>query len=183
MLAVLPFENLGSAEEEYFADGITDEITSRLARISALRVISRTSAMKYKNTDKTIPQIGEELGADYILEGTILWDKSGGDDIGVPVNTVLAEPDADLIEVPDPGDTRRWQGFEEIAATAGDRYVLACFSSPLFQRQWFLRGMNEVLLDLALRPDFAHALLDRLAAFSVEIVKGVAARCIVARSN
>lgn len=80
MLAVLPFENLGSAEDEYFADGMTDEITSRLARISALRVISRTSAMQYKNTDKTIPQIGEELGVDYILEGTILWDKSGDTD-------------------------------------------------------------------------------------------------------
>ncbi len=80
MLAVLPFENLGSAEDEYFADGITDEITSRLAKLSGLGVISRTSAMKYKNTDKTIPQIGKELGVDFILEGTIFWDKSGDTD-------------------------------------------------------------------------------------------------------
>ncbi len=77
MLAVLPFENLGSPEDEYFADGITDEITSRLAGLSALRVISRTSAIQYKDTDKGLPQIAAELGVDYILEGTIRWDKTG----------------------------------------------------------------------------------------------------------
>ena len=76
MLAVLPFENLGAVEDEYFADGITDEITSRLAKLSELRVISRTSAIQYKDTDKGLPQIAGELGVDYILEGTIRWDKA-----------------------------------------------------------------------------------------------------------
>ncbi|MCH9032657.1 MAG: protein kinase, partial [candidate division Zixibacteria bacterium] len=80
MLAVLPFENLGSAEDEYFADGITDEITSRLAKLSGLGVISRTSSMQYKKTDKSLQQIGAELGVSYILEGTILWDKTGDTD-------------------------------------------------------------------------------------------------------
>lgn len=78
MLAVLPFENLGSPEEEYFADGITEEITTRLAKIGGLGVISHTSARKYKKTDKTLKQIGAELGADFILEGNIRWAKSGG---------------------------------------------------------------------------------------------------------
>ncbi|MCI0597258.1 MAG: protein kinase, partial [candidate division Zixibacteria bacterium] len=78
MLAVLPFDNLGSAEEEYFADGITEEITTRLAKIGRLGVISHTSSRKYKKTDKTMKQIGAELGADYILEGNIRWAKSGG---------------------------------------------------------------------------------------------------------
>ena len=73
MLAVLPFENLGPAEEEYFADGITEEITVRLASIQGLGVIARTSAIQYKNTQKTLQQIGEELGVDYILEGTVRW--------------------------------------------------------------------------------------------------------------
>ncbi len=77
MLAVLPFDNLGSVEQEYFADGITDEITTRLAKIGGLGVISHTSARKYKKTDKTVKQIGAELGADYILEGNIRWAKSG----------------------------------------------------------------------------------------------------------
>jgi len=75
-LVVLPFENLGPPEEEYFADGVTEEITSRLARISGLGVIGRTSAIQYKNTDKTIREIGEELGVDYLLEGTVRWEKS-----------------------------------------------------------------------------------------------------------
>ncbi len=77
MLAVLPFENLGSPEDEYFADGITDEITSRLARFTGLGVISRTSAMQYKGGSKSLRDIGRELGVDYILEGTIRWDKTG----------------------------------------------------------------------------------------------------------
>lgn len=80
MLAVLPFENLGGEEDEGFADGITDAITSQIAKIGGLGVISRTSAMQYKDTDKSLRQIGSELGVGYILEGTILWDKTGDTD-------------------------------------------------------------------------------------------------------
>jgi len=76
MLVVLPFENLGPPEDEYFADGITEEITSRLSALHGLGVISRNSAKQYKRTDKTIKQIGEELGIDYLLEGTVRWDRS-----------------------------------------------------------------------------------------------------------
>jgi TolB-like protein len=78
MIAVLPFENLGSANDEYFADGMTEEITSRLATIEGLGVISRTSAVAAKAPGKTVNQIGKELGVDYILEGTVRWSKSGG---------------------------------------------------------------------------------------------------------
>ncbi len=77
VLAVLPFENMGQADDDYFADGITDEITSRLATIPGLKVISRSSAMRYKGTDKSTREVGKELGATYILEGTIRWDRSG----------------------------------------------------------------------------------------------------------
>jgi len=77
MLVVLPFENLGPAENEYFADGMTEEITSRLASISGLGVISRTSAMQYKNVIKSAEQIGRELGVQYILEGTIRYQSVG----------------------------------------------------------------------------------------------------------
>lgn len=76
-LAVLPFVNLGPPEDEYFADGITDEIISRLAVIKGLAVISRTSSMQYKKSGKGLPEIGQELGVEYILEGTIRWDKAG----------------------------------------------------------------------------------------------------------
>ncbi len=76
-LVVLPFENLGAPEDEYFADGITDEIIARLTGISEMSVIAENSAMQYKKTQKTIKQIAEELGVDYILSGTIRWQKSG----------------------------------------------------------------------------------------------------------
>lgn len=70
-LVVLPFENLGPSEDEYFADGITNEVTARLTGIRGLGVISRQSAAQYKNERKSTKQIAEELGVDYILEGTI----------------------------------------------------------------------------------------------------------------
>lgn len=76
MLAVLPFENLGLADDEYFADGITEEIISRLSAVKDLGVISRTSVMQYKGTKKAIRDIGGELGVDFILEGTVRWGKT-----------------------------------------------------------------------------------------------------------
>jgi len=77
MLAVLPFKNLGAADDDYFADGITDEITTSLARLPGLGVISRQSASLYKNSEKSLREIGKELHVEYVLQGTIRWDKSG----------------------------------------------------------------------------------------------------------
>jgi serine/threonine protein kinase len=76
MIAVLPFQNLGAADDKYFAEGMTDEITSRLSTVSDLGVISRTSAMQYEKTNKSLKQIGQELGVDYVLEGSIRWNRS-----------------------------------------------------------------------------------------------------------
>jgi serine/threonine protein kinase/tetratricopeptide (TPR) repeat protein len=70
-LVVLPFENLGLTEDEYFANGITDAITARLVGIQGLSVISRQSAIQYKKREKDTRQIAEELVVDYILEGTV----------------------------------------------------------------------------------------------------------------
>jgi serine/threonine protein kinase/tetratricopeptide (TPR) repeat protein len=72
-LVVLPFENLGPAENEYFTDGMTEELTNRLSSLSGLRVISRSSATQYVKTNKTMQKIGEELGVDYALEGAVRW--------------------------------------------------------------------------------------------------------------
>jgi TolB-like protein/Flp pilus assembly protein TadD len=72
-IAILPLENLsGDPSQDYFADGITEELTSDLGQVSALRVISRTSAMTYKGTKKTLPEIAHELGVDAIVEGSVL---------------------------------------------------------------------------------------------------------------
>lgn len=71
-LAVLPLENLtGDPSQEYFADGMTDALITDLAQIQALRVISRTSVMRYKGVRKSLPEIGRELGVDGIVEGTV----------------------------------------------------------------------------------------------------------------
>jgi TolB-like protein/DNA-binding winged helix-turn-helix (wHTH) protein len=77
-LAVLPFANLGPPEELFFADGLTDEITSRLAENPRLAVISHTSAAHYAAGDHPLPKIGEALGADYVLEGSVRWERGGG---------------------------------------------------------------------------------------------------------
>ena len=76
-LAVLPLESLsGDASQEYFADGMTDELIATLGQISALRVISRTSVMPYKRARKPLPEIARELNVDAVVEGTVM--RSGG---------------------------------------------------------------------------------------------------------
>ncbi len=99
MVVVLPFRNLGPPADRYFADGLAEEITSRLAGLSGLRVISRTSADQYRTTMKSLRQIGDELGAEYALEGSVRWDRSGDGRDRIRVNP-------QLIRVAD--DTHLW---------------------------------------------------------------------------
>jgi TolB-like protein/Tfp pilus assembly protein PilF len=75
MLAVLPFKNLGPPEDAYFADGITEELTSRLASVAGLGVISRTSADQYRDSRKPLREIARDLGANYVLEGSVRWER------------------------------------------------------------------------------------------------------------
>jgi serine/threonine protein kinase/Tfp pilus assembly protein PilF len=76
-LAVLPLENLsGDPEQEYFADGTTEELITNLAKVSALKVVSRTSVMQYKGTKKPLPQIAKELNVQAVIEGSVL--REGG---------------------------------------------------------------------------------------------------------
>ena len=77
---VLPFQNLGAVGDAYFADGVTDEITARLATVKGLSVVGGQAALRYRGTDKTPRQMREEVGADYVLEGTVSWQRarSGG---------------------------------------------------------------------------------------------------------
>jgi serine/threonine protein kinase/tetratricopeptide (TPR) repeat protein len=78
MLAVLPFDNLGPADQEYFADGMTEEIIMQLAKQKELGVISRTSVMRYKGVRRDLREISAELGVDYVVEGSVLWAQSAG---------------------------------------------------------------------------------------------------------
>jgi TolB-like protein/tetratricopeptide (TPR) repeat protein len=74
-LAVLPFDNLGAADDEYFADGVTDEIRGKLASIPGLQVTASRSAAEYKKSGKDLATIARELGVDYLLVGKVRWEK------------------------------------------------------------------------------------------------------------
>src|SRR6476660_4181576 len=72
-IAVLPLDNFsGDPSQEFFVDGMTDELTTDLAKVSSLRVVSRTSVMRYKGSKKTLPQIARELNVDGIVEGSVM---------------------------------------------------------------------------------------------------------------
>src|SRR5436190_3828377 len=89
MLVVLPLENLGAPEDEYFADGLSEAITTRLGSVPSLGVIARQSAMGYKKTTKSPQAIGKELGVEYIVAGTVRWEKSARRPNRVRVSTAL----------------------------------------------------------------------------------------------
>ena len=90
-LAVLPLQNLSNdPQQDYFADGMTDELITELAEVGNLRVISRTSAMSYKNTKKTLPQIARELNVDAVLEGSVV---RSGDRVRITAQLIQAEGD------------------------------------------------------------------------------------------
>ncbi len=91
-LAVLPFENLGSKDDDYFADGITDEVRGKLTSVPGLALIARTSSIGYRNTTKTPQEIGNELDVEYLLTGTVRFvtDASGARRVQVSPELVLA---------------------------------------------------------------------------------------------
>jgi len=93
-IAVLPFQNLSAdPEQEYFSDGMTDALITELSKIRALRVISRTSVMHYKKTDKTLPQIAGELHVKAIVEGSV---QRVNDVVRINAQLVRAEPEEHL---------------------------------------------------------------------------------------
>jgi serine/threonine-protein kinase len=91
VLAVLPFENLGAAEDEYFADGMTDEVRGKLAALPGLAVIASQSSAEYKESSKSLAQIGDELGAEYLVTGKVRWQKGAGVQSRVRVSPELVE--------------------------------------------------------------------------------------------
>ena len=95
-IAVLPFENLGPAEEEYFAAGMTDEITSRLSTVSSLGVISSRATRRYAGTHKTMREIGRELGIDYVLVGTVRWNGPSSRIVRITLELLRAQDERQL---------------------------------------------------------------------------------------
>jgi TolB-like protein/DNA-binding winged helix-turn-helix (wHTH) protein/tetratricopeptide (TPR) repeat protein len=103
-LAVLPLENLaGDASQEYLADGMTDELTTDLGQVGALRVISNTTARQYRNAHKSLPQIAKELNVDAVVEGSV---SRSGDQIRIVAQLVDAPDDKQLWARSYEGDLR-----------------------------------------------------------------------------
>jgi len=93
-LAVLPLQNLsGDPEQEYFSDGMTEALITELQKIRSLRVISRTSVMRFKKTDEPLPEIAKKLTVKAIVEGSVLWD---GDNVRITVQLIQASPEKHL---------------------------------------------------------------------------------------
>jgi serine/threonine-protein kinase len=137
MLVVLPFRNLGDSADAYFADGLTEELTSRLAGLGALRVISRTSAEQYRGSTTPLREIGEELGAGYVLEGSVHLDRGAG-------NTARVRVRPRLISVSN--DSQLWSEPYEVELT------------EIFRVQTDIAERVSRALDLALRAPEREAL-------------------------
>jgi len=115
-IAVLPLENLsGDASQNYFADGMTDELITDLAQISALRVISRTSVMVYKGARKPLPQIARELNVDAVVEGTVL---RSGDQVRITAQLIEASTDKHIWSQSYEGELRDTLALQNRVASA-----------------------------------------------------------------
>jgi TolB-like protein/DNA-binding winged helix-turn-helix (wHTH) protein/Flp pilus assembly protein TadD len=114
-LAVLPLENLSGDAENYFADGMTDEIITDLAQIGALRVISRTSVMPYKGARKSLPLVARELNVDAIVEGTVL---RSGNQVRITAQLIQASVDKHLWAQSYQGDLRNTLSLQKQVASA-----------------------------------------------------------------
>jgi TolB-like protein/Flp pilus assembly protein TadD len=131
LVAVLPFENLGSADDEYFADGITDEVRGKLATVPGLKVIARSSSAQYKKSGKSPQAIARELGVQYLLTATVRWEKAAGG------NRVRVSPE--LVQMaPGSAPTTKWQQPFDAALT------------DVFQVQADIAGRVAQALDVAL---------------------------------
>ena len=147
-IAVLPFVDMSGGDEGYFADGITEDIVAALSRIDGLRVISRTSVMAYKNSDKPIPQIASELGVTTILEGSV---RRAGDRVRITAQLIDADSDEHLwTETYDREMTDIFAIQSEIASEIA-RALEAELSADVDARIAAVRTRNLPAYDLYLR--------------------------------
>ena len=156
-IAVLPFVNLSRDEDEYFADGITDDVRGKLAALPGIQVVARSSSSQYAHTTKRPQEIGRELGVEYLLTGTVRWDKGPEGPGRVRVSPELVQ-----------------------AATGSTRWQEP-FDAPLtdvFQVQADIADRVASALDVALGDDARHGLAakptESLAAYDAYL-KGEAA--------
>ena len=140
-LAVLPFENQGPAEQEYFVDGLSDAVNGKLAGLAGVSVIDRRSTQQYKKTTKPVKQIGTELGVQYVLGGVVRWARnSAGGWRAQVIPTLVNASDA----------TTKW---------AGDPLIVS--SDDPFSAQTEIATKVANALQLALGADDRRELAER----------------------
>ncbi len=181
-LAVLPLQNLSrDPDQEFFSDGTTEALISNLAQIHDLDVISRTSAMRYKGTTKTVPEIGRELGVDAIVEGSVqrvggrvritaqlirastdkhLWaseyERDAADVLKLEAEvarTIAQEIQAHLT----PEETRRLASARSISPDAREAYLLGRYHQFKDNEADFRQAIEYFQQAIRLQPDYAAA--------------------------
>jgi TolB-like protein/Tfp pilus assembly protein PilF len=181
-IAVLPLQNLSNdSEQEFFSDGTTEALISRLAQIHALDVTSRTSVMRYKNTTKSIPEIGRELGVDAIVSGSV--QRSGGR-VRISAQLIRAATDThmwakdfdreavDLLELEatvaraiadeirvqiTPAEAKRIDHSVRVKPEAHEAYLLGRYQYWKTSEAGYRQAIVSFNRAIALEPDFAPA--------------------------
>ena len=189
-LAVLPLNNLsGDPSQEYFADGMTDEMITELAHIPNLRVVSRTSVMLDKNANKPLPQIARELGVDAIVEGSTV---RSGDRVRITAQLIDGRTDRHLWAQSFEGSASDVLGLQDsVAQQIASQARLALLPSPprpsinadahdaylrgryFFNKQDFTRSVEYFEKAIALDPNYASAYAGYAAALDAETTFGL----------
>jgi TolB-like protein/DNA-binding winged helix-turn-helix (wHTH) protein/Tfp pilus assembly protein PilF len=158
-IAVLSLKDLSDVKsQEYFAYGMTDELITALSQVSALKVISHTSATRYDKTDKTVPQIAQELGADGVVEGTV---QRVGDRVRVSVQLINASQDAHIWAQNYERDVRDVFGLESEVAQAIAQEVRARLTPREQDRLAKTRSMNLAAVESYLQAQYHSQRADR----------------------
>src|SRR5687768_4886547 len=141
MLAVLPFENQGPPEHDYFVDGLTDAVNGKLAGFSGVSVIDRRSTATYRKTTKPVQQIGNELGVEYVLGGVVRWAKGASGMRAQVMPTLVNTRDA----------TTKWAG-EPVVVSSDDPFSAQTEIATKVADALQLALGSEDRRDLAERP-------------------------------
>jgi TolB-like protein len=175
-IAVLPLANLsGDPTQEYFADGMTEELITNLAKISALKVISRTSMMQYKGTKKPLPQIAKELNVDAIIEGSVLRE---GGQVRITAQLIQAATDQHLWAESYQRDLRGVLALQsEIASAIADK-VRAAVTPQESERLKAARQVDPEVYDQTLKAKamLEYAMGDEQFRQAIELFQKAVAR-------
>jgi TolB-like protein/DNA-binding winged helix-turn-helix (wHTH) protein len=194
-IAVLPLDNLtGDSEQDYLSDGMTDALTTQLAQVPALRVISRTSAMRYKKQKESLPQIARELGVDAIVEGTLqrsgehlmismqlidgktdqhIWARNYERDAHELVNWQMDAAEdiaSQLRRVLSPRDRGRSATKQQIQSDAYDYYLRANTYSGIHAKEENNAAIDLLQKAVDLDPGFAAAFAQLGIAYQIRSV-------------